>query len=338
MSTTTFFTPTGEVVVNKIGHGLMSMTATATITPDKQCFEAIKAGVDSLPPGVKMFLNAGEFYGPNASPVNLEMLSRFFEKYPDYAEKTFLSVKGGMQAGSLVADGSDENLARSVNTIVEKLRGFKKVDLFQCARVDKKVPVEQSIATLARFVKEGKIGSIGMSEVRAETLLRGHKVHPITTVEIEVSPWEYSQEVRDVINAAKENNIVVVAYSPIGHGFLSGEIRKLEDFAADDRRRMHPRFQPGNLEKNLVIVDQLTAIATAKGITPAQLSIAWVSSLGPHVLPLPGSARTARQLENLAANSVTFTPEELDKVNEVVRNAEPAGTRYPEFLLKDLWA
>ncbi|EIW74187.1 aldo keto reductase [Coniophora puteana RWD-64-598 SS2] len=338
-TTTSLHTPSGTVVINKIGHGLMSMTLTGTI-PDEQCFAAIKGGVDSLPEGVKMFLNGGEFYGPNANTANLEMLSRFFEKYPEYADKTFLSVKGGINLKAFSIDGSEENTKASIENVLDKLRGKKKLDLYQFGRVDKNVPLETTLDVMAQYVKEGKVGSIGMSEVRAETLLRGHKFHPVTAVEIEVSPWEYGSEQKKVIEVAKENNIAVIAYSPIGRGFLSGEFKKFEDLPENDRRRQWPRFQKENFEKNVVIVDQLQAISKPKGITPAQLSIAWVSTLGPHVVPLPGSARTDRTLENLASNNVTFTTEELAKVNEVVENAAITvqGDRYPEAHMAALWA
>jgi len=324
-------TPSGAVVVNKIGHGLMSMTW-QVVAPksDEECFETIKAGVDSLPNGVKMFLNGGEFYGPeNHMTANLDMLSRFFEKYPDYAEKTFLSVKGGAKANERTLDGSAANTTRSVNAVLERLRGKKKLDLFECARVDPKVPLEETIGVLAEFVKEGKIGSIGMSEVRAETLLHGHKIHPIAAVEIEVSPWEYGPEQQAVIKAAKENNIAVVAYSPIGRGFLSGEIKKFEDIPETDLRRYFPRFHPDNFDKNFDIVNKLSGIAKAKNVTPAQLSIAWVSSLGDHVIPIPGSSRKDRTLENLAGNNVKLTADELKQVNEVIDNATFVGNRYP---------
>ncbi|EIW84863.1 aldo keto reductase [Coniophora puteana RWD-64-598 SS2] len=329
MSTTTLHTPSGPVTVNKVAHGLMLMTWKAQPNPDEQSFAAIKAGIDSLPPGVKMFLNGGEFYGPNCSTANIEMIARFFEKYPEYADRAFLSVKGGAKADSLVPDGSEENVKRSVNRVLEKLRGKKTLDLFECARVDPNTPLEVSLGALAQLVKEGKIGSIGMSEVKAETLLRGHKVHPITAVEIEVSPWEYGPQQKAVIKAAQENNIAVIAYSPIGRGFLTGQIKSLDDIPEGDFRRMLPRFQPENMATNFAIVEKLQSIAKEKGITSAQLSIAWVSSLGPHVLPLPGSSHIDRTLENVSASKVQFTTEELTKVTEVIENAVFAGTRYP---------
>ncbi|EIW85020.1 aldo keto reductase [Coniophora puteana RWD-64-598 SS2] len=329
MSTTTLTTPSGPVTVNKVAHGLMLMTWKVQPNPDEQSFAAIKAGIDSCPPGVKMFLNGGEFYGPNFGTANIEMISRFFEKYPEYADRAFLSVKGGNKANDLTPDGSEENVKRSVNAVLEKLRGKKKLDLFQCARVDPNTPLEVSLGVLAEFVKEGKIGSIGMSEVKAETLLRGHKVHPITAVEIEVSPWEYGPQQKAVIKAAQENNIAVIAYSPIGRGFLTGQIKSLDDIPEGDFRRMLPRFQPENMSKNFEIVEKLQAIAKEKGITSAQLSIAWVSSLGPHVLPLPGSSHADRTVENVGGGKVQFTSAELAKVNEVIENAVLSGSRYP---------
>jgi len=329
MSITTLSTSSGPVTVNKVAHGLMLMTWKAQPNPDEQSFAAIKAGIDSCPPGVKMFLNGGEFYGPNFGTANIEMISRFFEKYPEYADRAFLSVKGGNKANDLTPDGSEENVKRSVNTVLEKLRGKKKLDLFQCARVDPNTSLEISLGVLAQFVKEGKIGSIGMSEVKAETLLRGHKVHPITAVEIEVSPWEYGPQQKAVIKAAQENNIAVIAYSPIGRGFLTGQIKSLDDIPEGDFRRMLPRFQPENMAKNFEIVEKLQAIAKEKGITSAQLSIAWVSSLGPHVLPLPGSSHADRTVENVGGGKVQFTSAELAKVNEVIENAVPSGSRYP---------
>jgi pyridoxine 4-dehydrogenase len=279
-----------NVIVGKVAHGLMQMTWTPDPVPDEQCFEAIKAGVDALPPGARMFLNGGEFYGHNMSTTNLEMISRFFEKYPEYVDRTFLSIKGGSLPGKPRPDCSPENLTRSVNLVNEKLRGTKRLDLFQCARVDPDVPVEVSIAALAKLKGEGKLDHIGMSECSAETLRRGHKIHPISVVEIEVSPLSYELQTRDVIATAKELGVAVAAYSPLGRGLLTRQITRLEDIPVGDMRRHMPRFQEDNLRHNVTIVDTITELAKKKNITPAQLAIAWVSSLGSHVIPLPGSS------------------------------------------------
>ncbi|KAH0832367.1 NADP-dependent oxidoreductase domain-containing protein [Lanmaoa asiatica] len=313
------------------------MTWTPDPVPDEQCFEAIKAGVDALPPGAKMFLNGGEFYGHNLSTTNLEMIARFFDKYPEYVDKTFLSIKV-----SAIGISSPENLARSVNLVNEKLRGTKRLDLFQCARVDLDVPVEVSIAALAKLKNEGKLDHIGMSECSAETLRRGHKVHPISVVEIEVSPFSYEQQTRDVIATAKELGVAIAAYSyaPLLRfvlHLLTMALQLMHRLEGDMRRWM-PRFQEDNLRHNFAIVDTLTELARKKNITPAQLSIAWVSSLGPHVMPLPGSSHAKRTLENSAGGDVVFTETELQEINQVVENADVKGARYPEHHAKYLWA
>ncbi|KAH0830112.1 NADP-dependent oxidoreductase domain-containing protein [Lanmaoa asiatica] len=304
--------------------------------PDEECFEAIKAGIDALPPGVKMFLNGGEFYGHNASPANLEMIARFFEKYPEYADRTFLSIK-------VKNLSRPENLTRSVNWVNEKLRGTKRVDLFQCARVDPDVPVEVSIAALAMLKNEGKLDHIGMSECSAETLRRGHKVHPISVVEIEISPFSYEPETRKVIAAAKELGVSVAAYSPLGRGFLTGQIKRPEDLPGKFHfSHMQPSsfscFHVQNLKHNFAIVDALTEIAKRKNVTPAQLCIAWVGSLGPHVIPLPGSSHAKRTLENCAGGDVVFTEAELQEINVLIENVDVKGTRYPAQHAKYLWA
>ena len=193
-----------------------------TPVPDEDCFASIKAGIDALPPGAKMFLNsgtlchtfspygyrpsnssshyryAGEFYGQGETPANLELVARFFEKYPSYADKAFLSVKGGFKLHSLQPDGSPENLRRSVDYILKKLRGIKSLDLFECARYDSTYPLEDTLKVLQGFIREGKFKYIGLSEVSAATVRRAYNAAPeVAAVEIEVSPWSYTQETKD---------------------------------------------------------------------------------------------------------------------------------------------
>ncbi|CCM02342.1 uncharacterized protein FIBRA_04436 [Fibroporia radiculosa] len=296
--------------------------------PDEECFEAIKAGIDALPPGVKMFLNSGEFYGPEFSTGNLELVARFFDKYPEYVDRTFISVKGGLKARALEPDSSPENLRRSVDTINAALRGTKRLDLFQCARVDKKVPIEETIKVLAEFIKEGKLDHIGMSECSAATLRRAHAVHPITAVEIEVSPWSYEEETKKVIATAGELGISVIAYSPLGRGFLTGTIKSLDDLTENDARRRFTRFAEENFKQNLVFVDAIKALAEKKQITPAQLCIAWVGSLGAHVIPLPGSSHKTRTLENLAGGDVELTETDRAEILNIISTYEVKGDRY----------
>ncbi|KAG9308788.1 aldo/keto reductase [Chiua virens] len=336
-ATTTLGGTASVVVVGKIGHGLMMMTWKPDPSPKDQCFAAIKAGVDALPPGAKMVLNGGEFYGHNLSTLNLELIADFFETYPDYAERTFLSVKGGLKYMAMEPDSSPENLARSVNLINDKLRGKKRLDLFECARVDPKVSVEEMVATLAALKEQGKFDYIGMSECSAETLRRAHKIHPISIVEIEISPFSYEEQTREVIATAKELGVAVAGYSPLGRGFLTGQIKRLDDIPEGDFRRHLPRFQEDSMRHNFAIVDALTEIAKKKNVTAAQLCIAWVSSLGPHVIPIPGSSHPDRTLENSASENIEFTQAELEEINQVIQQADVKGTRYPTHV-SGLWA
>ncbi|KZT07914.1 aldo/keto reductase [Laetiporus sulphureus 93-53] len=319
-----------DVVVGKVAHGLMMMTwrDPQHSLPDEEAFEAIKAGVDALPSGTKMLINSGEFYGPNLSTANLELIARFFDKYPEYADKTFLSVKGGAVVGELNIDSSPENLRRSVDKINSVLRGTKKLDLFESARVDPKIPIEEAVKTLAELVKEGKFSHIGLSECKAETLRRAHAVHPISIVEIEVSLWSYEEETKKVIAAAKELGIAVAAYSPLGRGFLTGSIKKTDDLTDGDFRRQMTRFREEHIEQNLAFVEALKAIAAKKNITPAQIAIAWVSSLGEHVIPLPGSSNKKRTLENLAAADIVLTEADKAEIAKVMSEHHIKGDRY----------
>ncbi|OJT14575.1 Pyridoxal reductase [Trametes pubescens] len=306
--------------------------------PDEEAYEAIKAGVDIMPPGVKMFLNSGEFYGPNCSTANLELIARFFDKYPEYAERTFLSVKGGLKEGQLVPDSSPENLRRSVDRINAVLRGTKRLDLFESARVDPNIPLEDAIKTIAQLKSEGKFDHIGMSECKAETLRRANAVHPIASVEIEVSLWSYEEETKKVIATAEELGISVIAYSPLGRGLLTGSIKTLDDLPAGDTRRHFTRFEEENFKHNMAIVEGIKAIAEKKGVTPAQLSIAWVAALGPHVIPLPGSSIKKRNLENLAAGDVELTQAELAEIDDFLAKHTVKGGRYNDHVDPKMFA
>ncbi|KAF9505598.1 hypothetical protein BS47DRAFT_1353820 [Hydnum rufescens UP504] len=324
-----------DVRVLKIAHGLMHMTWKDVHVPDEQAFASIKAGLDLASPGQKVLLNSAEFYANAPNRIaNLTLLSRFFTKYPEYADRALVSVKGGTAPDSLIPDTSPENLKRSVDACVAALAP-KKLDLFECARVDPKVPVEDAIATLAGFVKEGLFDYIGVSEVSADTLRRAAKVHPIACVEIEVSPWSYEEETRKVITTAKELGVSVVAYSPIGRGFLTGTLTKKNIANTGDFRSHLPRFQEEAYETNKKFVDALAKVSTRLGITNAKLCIAWVASLGPHVIPLPGSSAPVRTLENFSAAEVKLSDEDLAEINAAIISHDILGGRYPQGI--PLW-
>ncbi|KZW00681.1 Aldo/keto reductase [Exidia glandulosa HHB12029] len=315
-----------DIVTPTIGHGLMNMTWKPTPVPDEQCFESMKATIDALPPGAKAFFNSAEFYGmpPNLT-ANLDLVARYFDKYPEHRDKVFISVKGAI--GAAAPDNSEESIRRSVDKINAKLRG-KRLDLFEPVRIDKKVSVEDMMKTLVQLVKEGKFDHIGLSEISADTLRRAHKIYPISVVEIEVSPCTYYDNNKQVIALAKELGVAIAAYSPLGHGFLTAAIKKPTDLEEGDLRRSFSRFQEEAFKANWAIVEKLSKIAEKKGITPAQLSLAWVVSRGDHVIPIPGSSHVERTLENAAAGDVELTPEEIKEIDDIIASTEIQGGRY----------
>ncbi|KAI0740678.1 aldo/keto reductase [Earliella scabrosa] len=333
VKTTTLGGTASHIVVAKVAHGLMTLTM-AKVVPDEQAFDAIKSGVDALPSGVKMILNSAEFYGKGWSLGNLEMLSRFYEKYPDYAEKTFLSVKGGPEyAGN--GDELKENIRRSVDRCVAALRGTKKIDMFQPARIAKGTNVEEMIHIFVQLLREGKFDHLGMSECSAQSLRRAHAIHPISCVEIEISPMSYEEETKKVIAAAKELDVAVAGYSPLGHGLTTGSIQSAADLgvlliprSVNSPFNAWTRFQEETWQYNRRLVDGLVSMASKKGCTPAQLSIAWVASLGEKVIPLPGSSRKERTLENLFGADVELSPADLEEIAQIMATNPVRGDRY----------
>ncbi|KAI0773743.1 aldo/keto reductase [Fomes fomentarius] len=314
-----------NVAVAKVAHGLMTMTM-HTIVPEEQAFESIKSGIDALPPGTKMMLNSSEFYGKDLSLGNLEMLARFFDKHPGYADKTFLSVKGGWGGYS----GSIEKVQQiphSVNRCISALRGTKKIDLFEPARLSREVPVEDMVRILVELLQEGKFDHIGLSECSAESLRRAHAVHPIALVEIEVSPMSYDEKTKKVLATAEELGVAVAAYSPLGHGLTTGSIQNPSDLSNNIFSNF-ARFQEDNWNLNKRLVDALVSLAAKKGCTPAQLSIAWVAALGEKVIPLPGSSRKERTLENLYGADVELSKADLDEIAQIMATHPVHGHRY----------
>ncbi|KIP02541.1 hypothetical protein PHLGIDRAFT_291020 [Phlebiopsis gigantea 11061_1 CR5-6] len=328
-SVTTLGGTASHVKVGKVAHGVMMMTWTPKPVPDDIAFEAIKAGIDSMPSGVRMYISSCEFFSLAYDTANLELLARFFEKYPGYADRVFLAVHGGSQLGSLKIDASPENLRRSITNINAALRGTKRVDLFQCGRVDQSYPIWETIGLLKGFIAEGLFDHIGMTECSAATVRRAHAVHPITAVEIEVSPWSMESETKKVLATAQELDIAVIAYSPLGRGFLTGQIKSFDDIPEGDLRRRLTRFcDPECFKANLALVDALTALAAKKSSTPSKLCIAFVASLGPKVIPIPGSSSAMRTLENTYAADEYFAPEELAEIWKIIDEYEVKGDRY----------
>ncbi|KAI0032271.1 aldo/keto reductase [Vararia minispora EC-137] len=322
-----------DVVIGKVGTGLMLMTWTPTPTPDEQAFAVIKAAIDAMPPGVKMLLNSSQFYAHDYGTANLELLSRFFEKYPEYADKAFLSVKGGTKPFALQPDVTEEGIRTSVKLCADALRGKKKIDLFEMARVDRTRPLEDQLKQLAALSKEGYFDHIGLSESSAKSIREANAVVPIAAVEIEISPWSYEEETRNVIATCAELGIATIAYSPLGRGFLTGTIDKL---APGDMRSHFTRFKEESMKANKVFADALKVIADKKGITSATLCLAWVCSRGPHVVPIPGSSKPERIISNIEAGSIQLTEEDLAAIDKAIKEHEIVGSRYVDGVPKEV--
>lgn len=257
-------------------------------------------------------------------------MNRYFTQYPQDAENVVLSVKGAINLTTLATDASPEGIKRSVENILSVLDGKKKIDIFECARVDKKTPIEDTIRTLAEYVKAGKIGAIGLSEASAVTIRRAHAVHPIAGVEVEFSLWTTEILQNGVATTCAELGIPIIAYSPLGRGFLTGKIRSIDDIPGGDLRKTLDRFQPGNFEKNLKLVGEINKVAAKKGATPAQLALAWVRHQSgkngmPVIIPIPGAVKDTRVEENMA--HVDVTDQEVAEIDAILGSIEIFGTR-----------
>ncbi|KAI9851821.1 MAG: Pyridoxine 4-dehydrogenase [Thelocarpon superellum] len=308
------------------GFGLMGLTWRPTPTPTEEAIKVMKAALEA---GAN-FWNAGELYG-TPEYNSLHLLHAYFTKYPADAEKVVLSIKGGLKPGALAPDGSEQNVRRSVDECLRVLDGTKFIDIFECARVDPKVPLETNIEVLASYVKEGTIGGIGLSEVEADHIRRASKVHKIAAVEVELSLFSTDILENGVAATCAELAIPVVGYSPLSRGLLTGQVTSTADIPEGDFRRHLPRFQNETLEKNLILVREVQSVAQKKGCTPGQIAIAWVRGLNglpgmPEVVPIPGATTVGRVSENMTV--VTLSAQEMEHLQQLVSKHVVAGGRY----------
>jgi len=310
--------------VGPIGYGLMGFTWRPNPAPEEQAFKAMRA---SLAAGCN-FWNAGEFYGTEEYN-SLHLLNRYFTKYPEDASKVVLSIKGCLH--NMAPDGTPEGVKRSVENCLKVLDGKKSIDIFESARVDPKTPIETTLKALEEYVKAGKIGGIALSEVGADTLKKAVKITKIAAVEVELSLWSLDPLQNGVSVECAKNGIPIVAYSPIGRGMLTGQIKSPSDIPEGDFRRHIPRFSEENFPMNMKLVQDLEKIAKQKSCTPAQLAIAWVKQLSekngnPVVIPIPGATTEARVVEN--SKEVSFSGEELKEIESILSAFEVKGARY----------
>ncbi|KAJ2904170.1 uncharacterized protein MKZ38_008791 [Zalerion maritima] len=314
--------------VGPIGLGLMGLTWRHEVLSDDRCFSAMKA---SLANGSD-FWNGGEFYGTPARN-SLTLLNKYFTAHPEDASKVVLSIKGGLDTTTLAPTGTRENVTRSIENCVRMLGGVKKMDMFQCARVDKNVPLEETLLALKAHVDKGDIGGISLSEVSAKTIHDAVKIVKVDAVEVELSIWAPDVLENGVAKACAEHGIPLIAYSPLGRGVLTGAIKSIADIPEGDFRRHLPRFQPGAFEQNLKLVAAVEGMAKKKGCTPGQLATGWAIGLGkkpgmPVIIPIPGATTEGRVNEN--CTQVELTDAEMGEIQTLMSQFEITGGRYPD--------
>lgn len=306
--------------VSRLGLGCMSMTGSyGPADPD----EAAATLLEALDLGVTLF-DTGDFYGDGA---NEELLGRTLAPHRD---RIVLATKTGVRrtAEGLVPAGAPDDLRRACDASLRRLRADR-IDVYYLARIDPAVPVEESVGALADLVTQGKVGHVGLSEVSAATLRRAHAVHPISAVQTEYSLWERHVE-GDILPALRELGAVLVAYSPLGRGLLTGAVRPSTRYERGDFRATAPRYNGDDLTANLAIVDAITELATAKKATPAQIALAWLLSRGSDVVPIPGSSRRPHLHDNLAGLGVELTATDLDHIDAAVPTTGAQGARYSD--------
>ena len=311
----------GSLDVGRVGLGCMGMS-TAYTGAGSDDAESIRAIHRALDLGVTL-IDTAEVYGPY---TNEELVGRAIKDRRDHVVLAtkfgWISHVGGAPG---LLDSSPANIRAAVEGSLRRL-DTDHIDLYYQHRVDPKVPIEDVVGTLADLVCEGKIRHIGLSEAWVDTIRRGHAVHPITALQSEYSLWTRDPE-PEVLPLLRELGIGLVPYSPLGHGFLTGTIRSIDDLDDDDWRKTNPRFTGENFQRNLSIADEVQAIATDVGATPAQIALAWLLAKGDHIAPIPGTTRADRVAENIAADTITLTAEQVDKLDNIT---PPAGHHHNE--------
>jgi aryl-alcohol dehydrogenase-like predicted oxidoreductase len=226
-------------------------------------------------------------------------------------------------------NGRPEYVRSACDASLKRL-GIDHIDLYYQHRVDRFVPIEETVGAMADLIRAGKVRYLGLSEASARTIRRAHATHPITAVQSEYSLWSRDIE-NEVIPALRELEIGLVAYSPLGRGFLSGQFKSPDDFPENDFRRFNPRFQGENFKRNLDVVERVKRIAAEKGVTPSQLALAWVLARGQDIVPIPGTKQRKYLEENVAAVNVRLSEDDLDRIEEVAPKGFAAGNRYPDM-------
>ncbi|MFE5838877.1 aldo/keto reductase [Arthrobacter sp. NPDC056493] len=313
----------GTLSVSSLGLGCMGMSEFYGTGDDSESVATIHAFLDAG----GTLLDTADMYGPftNELLVGRAISGR--------REDVVLATKFGNERredGSWVGiNGHPEYVRSACDASLQRL-GVDHIDLYYQHRVDKTVPIEDTVGAMAELVEAGKVRHLGLSEASAETIRRAHSVHPIAALQTEYSLWEREPETK-VFPVLAELGIGFVPYSPLGRGFLTGQLRSPDDFAADDFRRQSPRFQGENFTRNLQLVDRVKELADEKQCSPAQLALAWLLAQGEHIVPIPGTKKRERLAENLGAAAVELSAGDLARLDELAPAGAASGARYPHM-------
>jgi aryl-alcohol dehydrogenase-like predicted oxidoreductase len=312
----------GGLDVSRIGLGTMTMAGIYTSGGGLDDAESIRTIHRALDLGVT-HLDTAEVYGPFHSE---ELVG---EAIRGRRDQVVVATKFGLISHTGRAAGSTDSSPASVRVAVEgslKRLGTDRIDLYYQHRVDRSTPIEETVAALAELVAEGKVLHIGLSEAGPDTIRRAHAVHPVAALQTEYSLWTRDPEA-ELLPLLRQLGIGFVPYSPLGHGFLTGQIRTPDEIPDDDWRKTNPRFTGENFQRNLRIVEEVQAIATENGATPAQIALAWLLAQGSDIAPIPGTRRVSRVEENTAADSVELTSDQIQRLDDLT---PAAGNRHDE--------
>jgi aryl-alcohol dehydrogenase-like predicted oxidoreductase len=317
------------ILASQLGLGCMGMSEFYGARNDEESLKVLSRALELE----ITFWDTSDAYGPY---LNEELVGKAIQSQ---RKKITLATKFG-----IVRDPSDpikrgfngkpDYVKKSCEASLKRLN-TDVIDLYYLHRKDPDTPIEETVGAMGELVKEGKIRSIGLSEMLSGTVRKAHATFPVTAVQSEYSLWSREPE-EGILDTCKELGIAFVAYSPLGRGFLTGQIKKFEDLAEDDYRRFSPRFQGANFQKNLALVSKIEQLASQKGCTVSQLALAWVMAQGDHIFPIPGTKRIKYLEENAGALNVHLTAEELAAINRIAPKNAAAGERYPENMMKSL--